>query len=269
MTPSSKITNPTHDDVANKIHELLVLLARTSENREGITTGVMENGKDSDLIITFSNNENGKSAATRFLNKIEAGKLINSNELNTMKTTMESGMNSNSNLFFRIKMDEETIKIIFNHHSHFSGAMQGLDSAIKSATDDFKEKEKLEKVWTKSFPSPNQIVSDYLEQKLKFVISPMLTKRKIKVSSQEVSDSVYKFTATVNHNQKTDHEKIDRLIMELNKIFGNGGKVKKLENDSKIIGFSVTDNPAFLVGYIKMNDRKSLPLHENAACAIR
>jgi translation initiation factor IF-1 len=104
------------------------------------------------------------------------------------------------------------------------------------------------------FPPSTETVSNYLQQKVKKIFSPMLTDRTILVTS----DNEHEFKVTINNKLKSDSIKIDKLIVELNEIFGKNGTAAKLhasDSDAKI-GFRIIGDPIAMADCINKNSRE-------------
>lgn len=255
MQNSSKTINP-NQEVKTKLQNLLALTITSTDKVS------LRSGENNDSIISFTNDENGKAAAIRFLNKLEVGELIHENQVRNAKDMIEHGTITPPSLFVRIATNNNNINIIFNHQSHYSHIVKRLDKAIESAKQDLNGKsENLEKAWNKdSPPSKAEEVVLCLHKKLVSSFPRMLTKRDFKVTYSATETPEYKFWATTNNKQNSDPEAIKSLVEELNRKLGNDGKAELIENDSTYgIGFSVTGKPEKLLEYLKNPAHLKLP----------
>ncbi|MEK6745710.1 MAG: hypothetical protein AABY33_01580 [Pseudomonadota bacterium] len=250
MQQSSKTINP-DAQIEIKLRELLSLISTNANG--GQNKARLARLGSNDIMIGFYNDENGKSATVKFLNKLKVGYFIDDHNL---KKT-EDEINNPSipaqilSQFLRITADNDNIAILFNHQSNYKSVNAGLDKAIESVKKDIEENKKLETTWRDSLSSDAEKVEFELGKKL--VLAFPEATRQVTITYTATQTPEYKFHATVSiHNRNADMKNTTKLIKNLNSTFGNDGKVEILENDDpNRINFMVTGQPEKLLPHFE------------------
>ena len=242
-------------DIETKLKTLVSLVGYNT----GCETGEVHTGDHYDFNITFSSRDSGVETARKFLNKMAVGGFVSPDAVSKIEPDCVNADAVNKSRYIKFRKEGDITKITFNPLSENTKALRNLDEAIQSAERDNPEITQLNKMWVKSFPSSTkslststEIVSNYLQKKIKAVFSRTI---QVKYNNEQ------EFEAIIGNKPKIDPTKIDELIEELNDIFGSKGKAARLsKSDSDdSIGFRVIGDPIAMADCInKLHDKASL-----------
>ncbi len=273
-----------NESVKHSLQRLMALLSDREVREFGQLTEGTSGGKaNGSFVIEYPSNIKGLEFTKKFLEKLQEGGFIKKSDLPEIdQKVIHSDMNIYPiNREVKLNINEHRAKITFTPNGDYTTILSGLGNSIKSAYDDAK----CNTMWVDNreraradikLPAGAEEVMGYLKKKVEDGfpekhIDPKL--REVNVTYSKYGQSGSVFTVISANKLPTDIGNLEKTIDELNRILG-GSKPKKVarmivnEKNTKI-GFTVSENPVYLLGYVKQNDPDNFPKIEKKASVER